>query len=64
MKQKFNVNVIKTAHRRSNFLTKLASQEIFVSMRLRKKICSEIPRNLDLEIFVGKKMETNILIYT
>ena len=31
-----NVNVIKTAHRRSNFLKSLISQEIFANIGLRK----------------------------
>ena len=35
--QKFNINVIKTAHRRSNFLKKFVSQEIFISIGVRKK---------------------------
>ena len=35
--QKFNVNVIKAAHRRSNFLKTLVSQEILANIDLRKK---------------------------
>ena len=47
--QKFNVNVIKTAHIRSNFLKTLVSIEIFTSIGLRKKICFKIPRIFNLE---------------
>ena len=36
--QKINVKVIKTAHRRSSFLKKLVSQEIIVSIGLRKNM--------------------------
>ena len=36
--QKINVKVIKTAHRRSSFLKKLVSQEIIVSIGLRKNL--------------------------
>ena len=36
--QKFNVNVIKVAHRRSNFLKTLVSQETFTSIGLRKNL--------------------------
>ena len=36
--QKFNVNVIKAAHRRSNFLKTLISQEILASISLRKNL--------------------------
>ena len=58
--QKFNVNVIKTAHRRSNFLKTLVLQEIFA-----------IPRIFDLEsvihIFtknpVNVGMRTEVRIY-
>ena len=46
--QKFKVIVIKTAHRRSNLLKTLVSQEIFASMGLRK-ICFEIIKILDVE---------------
>ena len=36
--QKINVNVIKTTHRRSNFLMELVPQEIFVGIGLRKNL--------------------------
>ena len=35
---KFNVNVIKAVHRRSNFLKTLVSQEILASIGLRKNL--------------------------
>ena len=46
--QKFNVIVIKTAHRRSDFSKTLISQEIFASIGLRK-ICFKIARIFNLE---------------
>ena len=46
--QKFNVNVIKAANRRSNFLKTLVSQEIFASKGF-KKICFKITKILDAE---------------
>ena len=47
--QKFNVNVIKAAHRRSNFLKTLVSQEILACIGLRKKNCFKITKILDVE---------------
>ena len=41
--QKFNVIVIKTAHRRSDFLKTLFSQEIFVGIGFRKKSVLKLP---------------------
>ena len=46
--QKINVKVIKTTYRRRSFLKKLVSQEILVSIGLRK-ICFKISRILDKE---------------
>ena len=42
--QKFNVNVIKVAHRRSNFLKTLVSQEILACIGLRKKTVLKLPK--------------------
>ena len=46
--QKFNVIVINTVHRRSNFLKTLVSLEIFASIGLRH-ICFKIPRIFNLK---------------
>ena len=46
--QKFKVNVIKAAHRMSNFLKSLVSQEILESIGLRK-ICFKITQILVVE---------------
>ena len=42
--QKFNAKVIKATHRRSNFSETFASQEIFVSIGLRKKSALKFPK--------------------
>ena len=46
--QKFNVNAIKTAHRRRNFSKKFL-KEIFANIDFRKKICLKIPRIFHIE---------------
>ena len=68
--QKFNVNVIKIAHRRSNFSKTHVSQETFTSTGLRSKSVIKISRISVLEnvicIFVknlgnvGKKLEIKL----
>ena len=47
--QKFNVNVIKTVHRRSNFLKTLHLFHKNDSIGLKEKICFKIPRIFELE---------------
>ena len=61
--QKFNINVIKTAHRRSNFSETLVSQEIFANIYV-EKICYKIARIFDLENDISMYLyHKNILEY-
>ena len=47
------LNVIKTAHRRSNFSKSLVSQEIFANIGLRKKSVSKFPEFSVWEILLA-----------
>ena len=50
--QKFNVIVIKTAHRKSNLLKTLVSQKIFASIGLRKNLLLAFLQNILQHFYV------------
>ena len=56
--QKFNVNVIKAAHRRSNFLKTLVSQEILASIGLTWIFCKD-SREASSRFHIG----SNFIVY-